>query len=320
MYCIVSTFNKTFDELGLIYFIPSFLEEEVKLWMFVEVPMGNKIEIAFVIKVWDLKSINILNINESKIKSIISIKNDTIFLNTNQIELLKFISIHYFTHIHNSLSLFFPKNLREKILKNKVKLEEESINYNYNFNKELSKNQESVYTKIMNSKNNKFLLHWVTWSWKTEIYIRLIKKELDKNKQSLLLIPEIILTNQLETRLKKVFWDEILTLNSSITDANKTKAWSKIYSNDAKIIIWTRSALFYPFNNLWLIIIDEEHDNSYKSDQAPRYNAIDIAEKITAINWNKLMLASWTPSISSMHKAVKKEYELLKLFEVYNKQ
>jgi primosomal protein N' (replication factor Y) len=106
-------------------------------------------------------------------------------------------------------------------------------------------------------------------------------------------------------------------MNSSITEGNKTKAWISINSEETKIIIWTRSALFYPYNNLWLIIVDEEHDNSYKSDQAPRYNSIEIANKITELHWNKLLLASWTPSINSMYNAIKGEYKLLKLLEKY---
>ncbi len=322
MYCLVSTFSNTFDQLGLLYFIPSFLEKEIKIGQIVEIPIWTKIEIAVVLKIWTLEKINILNIDKNKIKSIISIKNNFIFLTEKQIKLAQYISQYYFSHIHNSISLFFPKNLREKIKKDKINshlisLKREECKYNFDFKKNLSEKQEEIFKKIQNSKEKKFLLHWVTGSWKTEIYIKLIKQQLELWKQSLLLIPEIILTNQLETRLKKVFWENILVLNSSITEANKTKAWIFIYQNQAKIIIWTRSALFYPFNNLWLIIIDEEHDNSYISDQTPRYNSIEIANKITDLNWNKLLLASWTPSIKSMYQAIKGKYKLLKLLKKF---
>ena len=322
MYCLVSTFNKSFDELGLLYFVPSFLQQKIKKWQIVEIAIGTKIEIAVVLKIWAFKKLNILKVKEDKIKSIISIKNHNIFLNKKQIELALFISSFYFTQIHNSISIFFPKNLREKIKKDKLQnplipLSGGILEYLFNFDKTLSKKQEEIFTAINKDKENKFLLHWVTGSWKTEIYIKLIKKQLDLWKQSLLLIPEIILTNQLETRLKKVFWENILIINSSISEANKTKAWISIYQNQAKIIIWTRSALFYPYQDLWLIIIDEEHDNSYISDQAPRYNSIEVANKITELNWNKLLLASWTPSIKSMYDAVKGKYKLLKLLEKY---
>ena len=334
MYCLISTFNKTFDDLGLLYFVPSFLEEEIKIGQIVEVPIWTKIEIWVVLKIWTLEKLNILDIEEEKIKSLISIKNENIFLNKKQIELVFFIAKYYFSPIHNALSLFFPKNLREKIKKNKFKAPPsppleggiEVSKYNFNFNKKLSKKQEEIFEKIAppspplkggSRKNNKFLLHWITGSWKTEIYIKLIKKQLDNWKQSLLLIPEIILTNQLEERLKKVFWENILVINSSITESLKTKAWISIYQNQAKIIIWTRSALFYPYSDLWLIIIDEEHDSSYISDKAPRYNSIEVANKIIDLYWNKLLLASWTPSIKSMYMAVKGKYQLLKLLEKF---
>jgi len=321
MYCIISTFNKTFDEIGLIYFIPVFLEKVLSVGQIVEVPIWTKIEIALVLTIWSLENLNTLKIKEEKIKSIISIKNDNIFLNNKQLELAKFISKYYFTHIHNSVSLFFPRGLRLKIKDNKIgdlKKIEDKINYNFNFEKKLSNKQEELFNEISNN-SGKFLLHWVTWSWKTEIYIRLIKEQLDLWKQSLLLIPEIILTNQLELRLKKVFWENILVINSSVTEWNKIKAWKLIYNNKSKIIIWTRSSLFYPYKNLWLIIIDEEHDNSYQSDQAPRYNSLEIANKISDIYWNKLLLASWTPSIKSMYQAIKGKYKLLKLLEKFGK-
>lgn len=321
MYLLTSTFNKTFDDIGLIYFVPNFLEKEINKWQIVEIPVWTKIEIAVVLKIWSLEEINTLKINESKIKSIINIKNDLVFLNDKQIKLALYISKYYFTLLHNSISLFFPKNLRDKIVKNKLLINDpnKKITYIFNFTKQLSTKQNNILEEINSSEEKKFLLHWVTGSWKTEIYIKLIKQQLDLWKQSLLLIPEIILTNQLELRLKKVFWESILVINSSITEASKTQAWLSIHNWESKIIIWTRSSLFYPYNNLWLLIIDEHHDSSYISDNTPRYNSIEVAEKITKLNWNILLLASWTPSIKYMYKAIKGEYVLLKLLEKFEK-
>ena len=181
----------------------------------------------------------------------------------------------------------------------------------------MTKVQEKIFEEIIISEENKFLLFWVTGSWKTEIYIKLIEENLKKWKQSLLLIPEIILTNQISERLKKYFWNDLIILNSTVSEAKKTKYFLDIFENKAKIIIWTRSVLFYPFADLWLIIIDEEHDNSYISDQTPRYNSIEIANKITDLVWNKLLLASGTPSINSMYKAICKDYKLLNLLEKF---
>lgn len=317
MYVIVSPFFKTIFDEGLVYFLPDFLINDIKKWQIVEIPFREKIEIAVVIDILD--KINI-DFDESKIKSIINIKNENIFLSDYRLILLPFISKYYFTSISNSSNLFFPKNLLAKIKNDKLVFKEsKDYKYKFEYNSNLSEKQEQVYRDINNSTNNKNLLYWLTWSWKTEIYIKLIKQNLDNNKQSLFLIPEIILSNQLFKRIVDVFWTDVIVINSTVTDAVKTKYWLDINFNKAKIIIWTRSSLFYPYNNLWLIIIDEEHDSSYISDQSPRYNSIEIAEKITKLNWNKLLLASWTPSIKSMYKAIKKDYNLITLFEVFGK-
>jgi primosomal protein N' (replication factor Y) len=318
MYVLVSPFSKSFDDNWLTYLVPDFLEKDIKIWCIVEIPIKDSIEIWLVLNIsnvvdWDY--------DEFKIKSLISIKNTNIFLSNYRIELVKWIAKKYITPIHNSLNLFFPKNLKEKILKDKLKIDEKN-NKNYSFHHKvlLSDEQNNSYKKIIKSKNNKILFYWLTWSWKTEIYIKLIKNNLDNNKQTLFLIPEIILTNQLADKIIEVFWKDVLVINSSVSDAIKTKYWLSINNGEAKVIIWTRSAIFYPYNNLWLIIIDEEHDNSYISDSAPRYKTIEVAEKITELNWNKLILASWTPSINSMYKWIKWEYDLINLLEVYNKK
>ncbi len=314
MYIEVSPFFKSFDVAWLTYHVPGFLEWEIKDWIIVEIPFKENIDLWLVIKILDK-----IEVDDSKIKSIISVYNKNFFLNNYRKNLLPWISDYYYTPIHNSNNLFFPKNLIEKIKKQKYDINKTSeIKYNYNHDVDLSEDQEKCYKEIKESDNNKILFHWITWSWKTEIYIKLIKDNLDNNTQSLLLIPEIILTNQISEKIKQVFWDNVLIINSTITDATKTKYWTLINNNNAKIIIWTRSALFYPYNNLWLIIIDEEHDNSYISDKSPRYNAIEVAEKITNLNWNKLVLASWTPSINSMYKWVKKEFKLVSLLKKYS--
>ncbi len=315
MYILVSPFFKSFNATWLTYHVADFLSKDIEIWNIVEIPFKEKIELGVVLK----KNIEIENkLNETKIKSIISIYNNNIFLSKYRTELLQWISDYYITNIHNSNNLFFPKNLVEKIRKQKLKIDNtEEYNYLYNHEIWLSTNQEKAFTEIKHSKNNKILFYWLTWSWKTEIYIKLIKECLEKGEQTLLLIPEIVLTNQISEKIKKVFSQDVIIINSTITDATKTKYWLAINSLKAKIIIGTRSALFYPYNNLWLIIIDEEHDNSYISDSAPRYNSIEVAEKITELNWNKLVLASWTPSIKSMYKWVKSEYKIVNLLEKY---
>ncbi len=317
MYAIVSPFWNTFDDIGLTYFIPEHLEADIKKYCIVEIPLKNKIEIALVL---DIQKVS--DVDASKIKSLISIKANHIYLPDYAWELIYFITNHYFTLIHNAVSLFFPRNLRDKISKDKIEKEFEKIEnfhpkYSFNYDRSLTENQLLIYNSIVNSENNKSLLYGITGSWKTEIYIHLIKKYLDEWKQSLLLIPEIILWWQIGDRIKQVFWDEVVVINSTVTEATKTKYFLWIKSWKIKVVLGTRSALFYPFSDLWIIIVDEEHDSSYVSDSAPRYSWVEVAERISELTWCKLLLASGTPSVKSMYRGVKWEYEVLNLLEKF---
>lgn len=316
MFATIVPFKNSFDDLWLTYLIPKDMESDLKVWQIVEIPFKNNTDLWLVLSIekdspeW---------INKSKLRPILNINNKNILISSYRIELIKFISKHYFALIHSSLSLFLPKNLKEKLRKQKLKFDDiREYKYEYNSPKELTIKQEETYQKIINSKNNKVLLFWVTWSWKTEIYIKLIKKTLDEWKQSLFLIPEIILWNQILERVQKIFWKDVIIINSTVSEAKKTKYFLDILHNKAKIIIWTRSSIFYPYNNLWLIIMDEEHDNSYISDNSPRYNSLEITDKIAELNPDiKLIKASWTPDINSMYYWLKGKYEVINLLEKY---
>lgn len=314
MYCLVIPFwKKTFDSIWYTYSYNKDLTN-LELWQIVEIEFKN--EVVYWI-VYDF--IDKIEFDENKLKNILSIKNNQCFINWYRLYLLKYISEKYFTPIHNSLSLFLPKDLINKVINNKLKYSEKKYIYSNTKKFNLNTSQENIYNKIKNSEYNKFLLYWVTWSWKTHIYIKLILVSLLKWEQSLLLIPEIILWNQIFKKIKDFFWDDVLLINSTITQTKKTKYFLDIYNWNAKIIIWTRSSIFYPYKNLWLIIMDEEHDNSYISDQSPRYKSIDILNKITDLNKNKLVLWSWTPSVESMYKWLKWDYEVLNLLDKYEK-
>lgn len=317
MYCLVSPFSKSFDEIWLIYYVPDFLTSDIKIGQIVEIPYGKTIEIALVLNI----NVSLWSIDESKIKSLVSIKHNSIFLNNYEKEIIPWIAKYYFTPIHNAASLFFPKNLLEKVNKEKIPDFITKTEYNYSFAKDiiLTEAQDNAYQEIKKVENKKILFYGITWSWKTEIYIKLIKEALEKWEQSLLLIPEIILSNQISTKIKEVFWEDVIIINSTVSAAKKTWYWCDIKTWKAKIILWTRSSIFYPFNNLWLIIVDEEHDNSYVSDQAPRYHSLDIVNYIANYLDIKLILASGTPSVTSMYKAIKWEYKLVNLLEKYKK-
>ncbi|MEA3354248.1 MAG: primosomal protein N' [Campylobacterota bacterium] len=164
----------------------------------------------------------------------------------------------------------------------------------------LSKEQQDAYEFCMEKDTS--LLFANTGSGKTEIYIKAIEDIIAKDKQALLLIPEISLSAQMEKRLKKVFKDSIAIWHSKIQKKTKDKIIDELLRGKVKIIAGARSALFLPFRDLGLIVVDEEHDDSYKADQKPRVNVKDLCIYIGSKYDTKVILGSATPSLSSFHK------------------
>ncbi|MCB9033794.1 MAG: primosomal protein N' [Chitinophagales bacterium] len=165
--------------------------------------------------------------------------------------------------------------------------------------------------------NATVLLHGITSSGKTLIYIELIKKIIVENKQCLFLLPEIALTAQLIQRLSHYLGD-IAVYHSKLNDAERIEIWTKVLNNEIKIIVGARSALFLPFQNLALIIIDEEHDASYKQQQPnPKYHARDAALMLAKLQDAKVLLGSATPSIESYFNAKANKYGLVELQQRY---
>lgn len=316
MLIIVSPFVKSFDDEWFTYIVPKELEEYIKLGIVVDVPLQTQV-VSWV--VLDIQKEENLVFDTDKLKNIVAIKYETPLLYDYQINILKWISKYYFCKIHSSLNLYFPRNLKEKIEKIKLDLNtKKELNYIFNYQKNLTKNQEKVFNQIEKIEKN-IIFYWVTWSGKTEVYVNLVKKYLDMWKQSLILLPEIILNNQIFGRFKEIFWEDVIIINSSITETSKYKNRVDIYNNNAKIIIWTRSSLFYPYRDLWLVIIDEEHDPSYKSDNSPKVDIREIVLKMKEFIDFKLIFASWTPSIKTIYKWLTKEFEIVNLLDEYEK-
>jgi primosomal protein N' (replication factor Y) len=164
------------------------------------------------------------------------------------------------------------------------------------------------------------LLHGVTSSGKTEIYIHLIEEQLKKGKQVLYMLPEIALTTQIILRLKRHFGTVTGVYHSRFSDPEKVEIWKRVADNDPltgyRLILGVRSSIFLPFSNLGLIIIDEEHDGSYKQhDPAPRYHARDSAIMLAALHKAKTILGSASPSIESYNNTVNGKYGLAQLME-----
>ena len=159
-----------------------------------------------------------------------------------------------------------------------------------------------------------YLLYGVTGSGKTEVYMELIEKCINDNKTSIVLVPEISLTPQMVNRFRARFGNKIAALHSALSEGEKYDEWRRIYSGEASIVIGARSAIFAPIDNIGIIIIDEEHSDSYKqSDPNPRYNAIDIAKWRSKYHDAPLILGSATPTLESFARAEKGVYKMLSL-------
>ncbi|MDN5214079.1 primosomal protein N' [Fulvivirgaceae bacterium BMA12] len=158
------------------------------------------------------------------------------------------------------------------------------------------------------------LLHGITGSGKTEIYINLITKNLENGNQVLYLLPEIALTTQIVKRLMKVFGSQMGVFHSKYSDNERVEVWNGVLSGKFSFVVGVRSSVFLPFDNLGLIIVDEEHDNSYKQfDPAPRYHARDVAMVLAGFHHAKVLLGSATPSLESYYLASQDKYGLVKL-------
>jgi primosomal protein N' (replication factor Y) len=158
------------------------------------------------------------------------------------------------------------------------------------------------------------LLHGITGSGKTEVYIEIIKKVLESGSQVLFLLPEIALTTQIVVRLRKVFGDTMGIYHSKFSDNERVEVWKGILDGKFQFIVGVRSAIFLPFNNLGLVIVDEEHETSYKQhDPAPRYHARDVAVIMSYMHKGKTLLGSATPSLESYYHATSGRYGLVEM-------
>lgn len=175
----------------------------------------------------------------------------------------------------------------------------------------LNNMQQNAVDKICENKT--YLLHGVTGSGKTEVYMHLISKVLSQGKNAILLVPEISLTPQILANFKARFGDEVAILHSGLSAGERFDEWRRLYSGEARIAVGARSAIFAPLENLGIIIIDEEHEQSYISESNPRFSTHDVAGFRARFNKCPLVLGSATPSVESYEKAKEGLYELIEL-------
>ena len=281
--------------------------DKLKPGSIVLVPFGRKKEIGVI---WD---------KQEKTNKIFKLKNvlekKSISLNKNLIKFINWFSLYNLAPKGMALKMclgdksFFSKNsnfIDDTKIKKKNKL---------NLNSEQKRCLDDI-----NGFGNKFnvtLLQGVTGSGKTIVYFEKIKQNLMQGKQSLVLLPEIFLTNQFEQRFEDYFGFKPSIWHSKITKKNKKIIWQNIVNNKIKLVVGARSSLFLPFKKLGLIVVDEEHDSSYKQDEGLRYNARDMAISRASIENIPIILATSIPSLETYNNVKNKKYNSTKLKKRY---
>lgn len=232
------------------------------------------------------------------------------------LNLIRWISEFYFSNLANTLKLFLPSwILGAKTLKiESVTSEKTKPNTHKLY--DLKPDQVNTLTTIQNSftENRNILLWGITGSGKTEIYRHLTLDQTQKNKQVLILVPEILLTKQVSKQFEEIYGKDVSIWSSDISISKKKKIWVDVSQGKTQVVIGTRSSLFLPFTNLGLIIMDEEHEwDSYKNEQDPRYHAKRIALKMSEIYTANLLLGTATPSLESYYLYKMKLIDMVKL-------
>ncbi|WP_312699602.1 primosomal protein N' [Sedimentibacter sp.] len=178
---------------------------------------------------------------------------------------------------------------------------------------ELNEEQKKACKRIISSDNKVFLLHGVTGSGKTEVYMDIIGHYINEGKQSIMLVPEISLTAQTIDRFEKRFGSKIAVFHSKLSKKEKLIQWTKVHNKEVDVVIGARSAIFSPIRDLGAIIIDEEHEDSYISSTSPKYNTIEVAIKMAHNLCGKVVLGSATPSVNTYYMADKGQIEIIEL-------
>lgn len=213
--------------------------------------------------------------------------------------------------------------IKEGLIKTTKKQVYRIDNTLYSYDKlTLNEEQKKVVSEVTNNLNSNkiYLIHGVTGSGKTESYMQIIERVLEQKKDVIVLVPEISLTPQIVARFKGRFGSNVAVMHSSLSMGEKYDEWLRLKRGEAHIVVGARSAIFAPLSNIGLIVIDEEHESTYKQDSSPRYHALDIAKYRSKYHNCPIVLGSATPSLESYARAKKGVYTLLELKSRANKK
>lgn len=306
--------NKNTDR-EYAYYIPQDLQSEIKIGAKIIVPFGrnNKPSDAIVTEL-----INEIDIDEKKVKTVLEMDAQNIFIDPIHLELARWMSQKYFSTQASCLKLMVPS---KKSKTRSFAFENSKEDYCPKILTAQQKNAlDAIDKKISSGDHKPILLHGVTGSGKTEVYFSLIEKVLAAGKQIIVLLPEIALTTQMIGLFSARFENKIGITHSKLTQREKFIQWQMAAQNKISIMLGPRSAIFTPFKNLGLIIMDEEHETSYQSETSPKYNTHEVAEKLCDLTGANLILGSATPSIKTYYRAMQNEIELVEMPERVNKK
>ena len=282
----------------------STLENKLKQGDIVVVPFGKNLEIGVV---WDK-----LHETEKKIKfKEIQKRVENFSINKSLIKFINWFSMYNLTSKGKVLKMCLGNEKNIVLIKDKILSNKFSKKTIFNLNEE----QKKVLSDLKNfgDKFSVSVLQGITGSGKTLVYFERIKELINSNKQALVLLPEIFLTNQFKERFLEYFGFEPNIWHSKITPKNKKIIWQGLMNNKVKLVIGARSALFLPFKKLGIIIVDEEHDSSYKQDESLIYNARDMAISRASFENIPIHLVTSIPSLETYNNVINKKYNFTKI-------
>lgn len=299
--------DKTFH-----YMIPEILKENAGIGKRVWIPFGQRRLVGYIVGFSESSDV-------PNIKGIEGMIDERPVLNGDMLKLTKWMSEYYFCSWGEAIEAALPATIRKgktRAAIRKIPLEKA---YEQSFDLTLTEQQKKALTPVLEALEKGlgdiFLLFGITASGKTEIYLQAISAALKKGKSCVVLVPEIALTPQATERFRSRFKDEVSVIHSRLSQGSRFKEWQNANEGRSRIVIGPRSAIFSPVKDLGLIIIDEEHEPSYKQEDAPRYHARTVAIERAKLCGAVVMLGSATPSLESYYNALAGRYKLIKLTE-----
>ncbi len=291
--------NKDF----FIYAVPHELENEIKPGQIVSLPFRGKKSAGIVLDFFSKP--------EFETKEITAVLSEP--LPKHLIELIPWLRDRYASPVSEIVKTILPTG----VLKKRRISESQKFRHRTRKSPLLTEDQKKIAGAILAHPDKPHLIFGVTGSGKTEVYLEVLEKVISSGKQAIILVPEVALTPQTVARFEERFPDQVALYHSYLKETERALAWKEIFEGKKNIVIGSRSTLYLPFRNLGLIVIDEEHETSYKQDKNPRYLTREVAEKISEITDAYLVMGSATPSLESFFYAKNGRYIFHELKERY---